>query len=153
MSDDRIRALVASLDTKDNAVRDAARHQLREFGERVLPFFEEFFPRAKRLEARRDMAFHCIGYARTSEAAFRIGLAAIADRSTVVRYRGCCILAYALRRDALPALEALLSHPDAKTADDARAAMDAIRNRNHHFFVDRGHSGQMFWEVRPGDVG
>jgi HEAT repeat protein len=152
MDDQTIRALVASFDTKDNAVRDAAWQQLRGLGERVLPFFEEFFPRARRLEARRDIAFHCIGHARTNEVAFRIGLAAIADRSTIVRYRGCCILAYSLRRDALPALQELLAHSDAKTAEDARAAIDAIRNGNHHYFVDRGHSGQMFWEVKPAET-
>jgi hypothetical protein len=68
-----------------------------------------------------------------------------------VRYRGCCILAYSLRRDAVPALQQLLSHSDTKTADDAMAAIDAIKHRNHHYFVDRDHSGRMFWEVQPGD--
>ncbi len=121
------------------------------FGERVVPFFEEFFQRAKRFEARRDIAFHVIAYARNNEAAFRIGLAAITDRSTHVRYRGCCVLAYSLRRDVLPSLKKLLGNPDAKTADDARAAINAIQMGNHHFFVDRKHTGQMFWEVRPGD--
>lgn len=147
MADEEIRALVASFDTKDNAVRDAAWQRLRGLGERVLPHFEEFFSRAKRLEARRDIAFHCIRFARTSDAAFRIGLRAIGDRSTVVRYRGCCILAYSLRRDAIQPLEALFGHPDARTAEHARAAVDAIRNRNHHLFVDRHHTGQVFWEV------
>src|SRR5262245_32541916 len=101
MDDVEVRALVTTLDTKDTAVRDAAWQQLRNLGERVLPFFEDFFPRAKRFEARRDMAFHCIRYARTSESAFRIGVSAIADRSSIVRYRGCGILAYSQRRDAL----------------------------------------------------
>jgi HEAT repeat protein len=149
MEDDNIRALVASFDTKDNAAREASWQQLRVLGERVLPFFEEFFQRAKKLEARRNIAFHCIGYARTNEYAFRIGLEAIGDRSTVVRYRGCCILGYSLRREALPALQKLLAHSDAKTAEDARAAIDAIRNGNHHYFIDRRHSGQIFWDVRP----
>jgi hypothetical protein len=152
MEDETIRALVASFDTRDSAVRDAAWEQLRGLGERVIPFFEDFFPRAKRLEARRDIAFHCIQYARTSESAFRIGVAAIGDRSTVVRYRGCCILAYSQRRDALPTLQALLGHSDVKTADDAKAAIDAIRSRNHHYFIDRGHSGRMFWQVHPSDT-
>jgi hypothetical protein len=147
MNDDTIRALVARLDTKENSVRDEAWSQLRDLGERVMPFFEEFFPLAKKLEARRDMAFHAIRHARTNEAAFRIGLLAIADKSSVVRYRGCCVLAYSLRRDALTALQSLLRHRDVKTVDDAKAAIDAIEHGNHHYFVDRGHSGQMFWEV------
>jgi HEAT repeat protein len=148
----RIRSLVASFDTRDNAARDAAWRQLRDLGERLLPFFEEFFGRAKRLEARRDIAFHCIRFARTNDAAFRIGLAAVNDRSTIVRYRGCCVLAYSLRRDALLALQTLLSHSDAKTVGDARAAIDAIQHKNHHYFIDREHTDQMFWDVCPGDV-
>jgi hypothetical protein len=147
MNDHEIRALVAAFDAKDSATRDAAWQQLRDLGDRVLPFFEEFFPRASRLEARRDMAFHSIRYARASEIAFRIGLAAIADRSSIVRYRGCCVLAYSLRREALPALQRLLTHSDARTIEDARAAMDAIQSGNHHYFVDRQHTGQMIWEV------
>ena len=148
MDNAQIGALVASFDTKDTAARDAAWQQLRGLGERVLPFFEEFFPRAKRFEARRDMAFHCIRYARTSASAFRIGLLAIADRSTIVRYRGCCILAYSQRRDALAPLERLLGHADGKTVADAKAAIDAIQSGNHHYFVDRENSGRMVWEVQ-----
>src|SRR5262245_29949194 len=112
MTSDEIRALVAALDTKNRTARDEAWEQLRPLGDEVLPFFEDFFAGAKRLEARRDMAFHSIRYARTSEHAFRIGLAAIADRSSIVRYRGCCILAYSQRRDALPSLQRLLTHAD-----------------------------------------
>jgi hypothetical protein len=41
----------------------------------------------------------------------------------------------------------LLGHSDAKTVEDAKAAIDAIQNGNHHNFVDRGHSGRIFWEV------
>jgi HEAT repeat protein len=152
MHEEEIRSLVARLDTKDSASRDATWEQLRPLGERVLPFFEEFFPHAKRLEARRDMAFHSIRYARTSDTAFRIGLKAIADRSTIVRYRGCCILAYSLRRDALPLLQPLMRNSDTKTVDDAGAAIDAIQNNNHHFFIDRQHTGQAFWDVCPGDI-
>src|SRR6516225_7203222 len=147
MDDDQIRTLVARFDTTDDSVRNEAWQQLRGLGERVVPFFEEFIVRAKKLAARRDSAFHCIKYARTSEAAFRVGLLAIGDKSTIVRYRGCCVLAYSLRKAALPALTALLGHSDAKTVEDAKAAIDSIQNRNHHYFVDRGHSGQMFWEV------
>ena len=50
MDNAQIGALVASFDTKDTAARDAAWQQLRDLGERVLLFFEEFFPRAKRFE-------------------------------------------------------------------------------------------------------
>ena len=28
---------------------------------------------------------------------------------------------------------------------DAKAAIDAIKHRNHHYFVDRKHSGRIQW--------
>jgi hypothetical protein len=46
----------------------------------------------------------------------------------------------------------LLRHSDADTVADAKAAIDAIRSRNHHYFVDRSHSGRSFWEVNSGDI-
>jgi HEAT repeat protein len=151
MQDQEIRDLVASMDTKDNAARENIWLKLRDLGNQIAPFFEEFFPQAKKLEARRDMAFHCIRFARESESAYRIGLLAITDKSTIVRYRGCCILAYSLRRDALPALQSLLNHTDSKTVEDARAAIDAIKSGNHHYFVDRDHSGKVRWQVNSDD--
>src|SRR5262245_19017170 len=133
MHDDDLRALVASFDSKDSSVRDAVWQPLRDLGERPFPLFEQLFQQAKQKDVRRDIAYHAIRHARTCESAFRIGLAAIADRATIVRYRGCGVLAYSLRRDALPALRALLNHSDAKTVEDAKAAIDAIDSRNHHF--------------------
>jgi hypothetical protein len=104
------------------------------------------------LEGRRAILFHTIKHARTSEAAFQLGVAALADRASIVRYRACGVLAYSLRRDALPHLHALTAHKDQKTAGDARAAIDAIERQNHHYFVDRDHTGQTFWEVNEGDT-
>ena len=60
-------------------------------------------------------------------------------------------LAYALRADALPALESLLQHADSRTREDAHRAIDAIRNQNHHCFVDRDRSGRSFWVVNEAD--
>ena len=86
----------------------------------------------------------------SSEAAFRLGLAACGDKATLVRYRACGLLAYSLRADALPTLEAMLRHRDRRTAEDAAAAIDAIRSRNHHYFIDREHTGRIFWQVGDG---
>jgi hypothetical protein len=84
----------------------------------------------------------------------RLDTTRIADEEAAwsVRYRACGLLAYSLRADALPELEPLLGHRDQRTVEDARAAIDAIRSHNHHFFVDRGHSGRSFWEVNKGDL-
>jgi hypothetical protein len=61
-------------------------------------------------------------------------------------------VAYSQRPEALSHLKVLLAHPDARTVEDAKAAIDAISSRNHHYFVDRGHSGRSFWQVNEGDV-
>jgi hypothetical protein len=150
MTDSEIINLVAAFNTKDSPAREGVWEQLRDVRERVFPYFAELFPRAKQFEVRRDIAYHCIRFARSSEIAFRIGLMAVEDRSRVVRYRGCSILAYSLRADALPALKKQLTHADVKTVEDVKAAIDAIEHRNHHFFVDRQHTGQMFWAVDDG---
>jgi hypothetical protein len=152
MDEAQIKALVRQLDTKDRAAEETAWAQLRPLGIAVVPYLAEFYPDAKKLAGRRAIVFHAIKHARTSEAAFQLGIAALGDRALAVRYRACSVLAYSLRRDALPHLKALLSHHDPKTAADARAAIDAIERKNHHYFVDRGHTGQMFWEVNDGDT-
>jgi len=75
-----------------------------------------------------------------------MGVAATQDRSYAVRHYGCALLAYSLRKEALPTLSALLKHSDHRSVEDARAAMDAIKHKNHHFFKDRDHSGKILWE-------
>ena len=130
---------------------DAAWSELRALGPAVVPFLADAYRSAKRWQGRVALVFHAIRYARTSEAAFQLGLRALGDRSYMVRYRACMVLAYALRPDALPALEALRSHADARTREDAERAIDAILHRNHHYFVDRDHSGQTRWVVDESD--
>ena len=152
MDEAQIKALVRQLDTKDRAVEESAWAQLRPLGAAVVPHLAEFYPNAKKSEGRRAIVFHAIRYARTSEAAFQLGVAGLSDRASIVRFRACGVLAYSLRRDALPYLEVLLKHQDRKTVEDARAAIDAIKRKNHHNFVDRDHTGQMFWEVNDGDT-
>jgi HEAT repeat protein len=94
--------------------------------------------------------FHAIRFGRTHPEAFELGIQALKDTATLVRYRACGLLAYSLRREAIPYLKELLQHEDPKTVEDAKAAIDAIQHRNHHYFVDRSHSGHMFWQVDEG---
>jgi hypothetical protein len=58
--------------------------------------------------------------------------------------------AYSLRADALPILLSLLKHADRRTVEDARAAIDAIKSKNHNFFKDRDHSGKILWSYAIG---
>jgi hypothetical protein len=96
--------------------------------------------------------YHSVRHARSREAAFRLGLLAMTDRAKVVRYRALSLVAYSFRDDALPALAGLLGHPVRETAEDAAAAIDAIKCRNHHYFHDRTHSGTLAWNVTPDEA-
>ena len=146
-----IRELVTVVAAR-TAESDAAWERLRGLGAEAVPYLAEAFDGARRWQARAALLYYVIPYARVSEEAFQLGLRALQDRSSMVRYRACMVLAYSLRSDALPALEEACDHPDAHTAADARAALDAISHRNHHLFVDRARTGQTFWKVEPDDV-
>jgi hypothetical protein len=152
MTPTEIRLLVLRLDTTSARDEEEAWAQLRGLGVTVVPYLREAYRTFRKSRGRVSLVFHAIGYARTSEEAFRLGVEALSDKATLVRYRACGLLAYSQRSDAVPHLKALLTHSDTRTVEDARAAIDAISNRNHHYFVDRGHSGRSFWQVSEGDV-
>lgn len=152
MDDPRIRHALEMFDTASTNAHEAAWALLRPLGVDVVPILAEYFPRMKKAQGRVALVFHATRFSRESQAAFELGLLALNDKATLVRYRACGLCAYSLRKDAIPSLERLLAHADAKTVDDARAAIDAIRRKNHHYFIDRSHSNSTFWEVNPEDV-
>lgn len=152
MSPAEIRALVVRLDTTSARVEEEIWAQLRDLGVTVVPYLLEAYRSFRKSKGRVSLVFHAIRYARTSDEAFRLGIDALSDKATLVRYRACSLLAYSQRTDAIKYLKTLLTHPDARTAEDASAAIDAISSRNHHYFVDRDHSGRSFWQVNEGDV-
>jgi len=152
MDDSQIRHALEMFDTASTSAHETAWTLLRPLGVDVVPFLAEYFPRTKKAQGRVALVFHAIQFARESQAAFELGLLALNDKATLVRYRACGLCAYSLRRDAIPSLERLLQHADVKTVDDARAAIDAIQRKNHHYFIDRSHSDNTFWEVNPEDV-
>lgn len=144
---ERIRELVVALDTAKVQEEQDAWTQLKPLGDAVLPHFLEAFPRMRKWQGRASLVFHSIPYARTHDDAVTLALTALSDKATVVRYRACMLLAYSLRKGVLSELEKLLHHSDKKTAEDAAAAIDAIKHQNHNFFVDRQHSGRLHWKV------
>jgi hypothetical protein len=151
LTPEQIRAAVKALDTASTSAEEVAWLELKPLGIAVVPYLVEAYASFKKWQGRTSLVFHSIRYARVSEEAFQLGLSALKDKSTVVRYRACSLLAYSMRQDALPSLTAACSHPDSKTVADAIAAVDAIRNKNHHLFVDRSRSGSFFWVVNDGD--
>jgi hypothetical protein len=152
MTPAEIRARVARLDTTSVPEEAAAWAELRSLGVAVVPYLAEAYRAFRKAPGRAALVFHCIRHARVSDDAFRLGLEALADKATQVRYRACGLLAYALRREAVPHLTPLLQHADPHTVADAKAAIDAITQQNHHYFVDRAHTGRARWQVNEGDV-
>lgn len=147
MDAEEIRAVVQRLETTRTLEEEAAWDLLRPLGKEVVPYLCEAYPNFKKWQGRVSLVFHSIKYARDSDDAFLLGISATKDKASLVRYRACGLLAYSLRKDALPALQELLGHADKKTVEDAKAAIDAIRSQNHHYFVDRDHSGRIEWVV------
>jgi hypothetical protein len=150
LSETEIRRLVGEIAVSSPAA-ESAWQALRPLGPAVAPYLLEAYADAKRWQGRTSLVFHAIRFARVSEAAYALGLEALADRSYMVRYRACMVLAYSLRTDAIPALQPLLQHADARTREDAARALDAIHHQNHHFFVDHTHSGRSYWVVNETD--
>jgi hypothetical protein len=147
MNKQEIISLVKRLDTASSLEQETAWAKLRPLQEQVVPYLLEAYPTTRRWQGRVALVFHSIRFARTSEAAFQLGLIACEDKAAPVRYRACGLLAYSLRVEAIPHLEALLKRREKKTVADAAAAIDAIEKRNHHYFVDRNHTGRIFWQV------
>lgn len=119
----------------------------RPLGADLVPYLLEYYVKAGTWQARLFMVAHAVKYAKVSEPAFQLGLLALSDASNVVRYEACCLLSFSLREDAIPRLEELLTHRDARTVADAKAAIDAINHQNHSYFMDREHSGRFFWTL------
>lgn len=145
MQDERIETLVKAFSTSRRPEIDAAWAVADSMGNDLLTLFAEAFPRIRKSEGRASIMRFVGRFSRESEVAFRMGTVAVRDRAYTVRHYGCALLAYSLRADALPILLSLLKHADRRTVEDARAAIDAIKSKNHNFFKDRDHSGKILW--------
>ena len=114
----------------------------------LAPRYVEVFPRLRRYPGRMCILFRLIGFTRQNPAVVDLALGALNDRSRIVRYHACALLAYAQLGRVIPELQSLLDHPDSETRQHAAAAIDAISSRNHHNFADREHTGKVFWEPK-----
>jgi hypothetical protein len=145
MQDQRVERLVQAFSTSLRPEVDAAWMVADSMGDDLLPLLAEAFSRIRKSEGRASVMRYVGRFSRESEVAFRMGTVAVQDRAYSVRHYGCALLAYSLRADALPILTSLLKHTDRRTVEDARAAIDAIKSKNHNFFKDRDHSGKILW--------
>ncbi|MBK8255999.1 MAG: hypothetical protein IPK82_25445 [Polyangiaceae bacterium] len=137
-------SLLQQLDGSGSDLEWTAVYKLRELGSEFATLLRERYRSTKTWKARAGCLFHAARYARVSEDAFQLGVEALSDKSKPVRYQAALLLAYSQREDALPALRAAVSKVESDTgAADLRAAIDAIESRNHHYFVDRNHTGKI----------
>ncbi|UTM59104.1 hypothetical protein L4174_020540 [Photobacterium sp. CCB-ST2H9] len=94
---------------------------------------------SKKWGERASCLYHASKYVVSSPHAFELGIEALGDKSKVVRYRACLLLAMAQKSEAIKPLGALITNSE--SSDDAKAAIDAIEHKNHHYIADRDHSG------------
>jgi len=120
--------------------------------ENLVPTLAVAYPKVRHSEGRVAILFWLPRFARQRSDVVALACLALRDRAYLARNNACGILAYSLREDVIGELEVLLTHPHSETRADAAAAIDAIRSKNHHYFVDRKHTGSTFWGVNPGDV-
>ncbi len=139
------------LDQLDGRGSDVEWHAVESLRQRVgagLPGLLLGKYRSSRLAGpRSSCVYHATKYAQVSDDAVQLGLEALQDRSKVVRYRACGLLAYSQRRSLVERLRAYIDAvPDTSRAD-LLAAIDALEQGNHHLFVDRDRSGKITWNV------
>lgn len=126
----------------------------RKYGvEALVPSLERIFPQIRRYGGRMNILFRLISYSRDRPSVVALARKAFDDKSRIIRHHACAALAYALDKNSVPALEKLLNHSDAQTRNHAEAAIDAIQSGNHHYFVDRKHTGKSFWHPGQYSVG
>lgn len=118
---------------------------------RMTPLYVQAFPRVTAWQGRKSILFWLLRRVRSDPAIVALAIRALDDRATLVRQEACGLLAFALAEEALPALRGLAARDNGPAGKDASAAIDAITARNHHLFVDRNHTGNAFWKVRPVD--
>jgi len=139
-------SLLQKIRLEDTHEGSRARKELKLRVADVPKFFLEKYPGVKSWNVRCAMVCWAAAYSRENEAAYKLGLAALSDRSKNVRFEACALLAYSLRRESLPYLRQLQeSARDETTLDGTRRAIDAIEHQNHHYFLDQEHTGRAFW--------
>ena len=148
MNKEKIDALLAELGGSSLDRESDAIEQLRGLGNKLSSLLLDKYRSSRKWGARCACVYYSFRYVREVNDSFRLGIEALSDKSKVVRFRACELLAYSLRKDAIPPLRELeRSAKDDETIENAHAAIDAIENQNINYFVDRDHSGQIIWNV------
>lgn len=143
-----ISMLLNQLDGSGSDAEYTAVAELKKLGDALPLLLLERYQLSKKWNQRASYLYHSIRYARDVNEAVKLGIIALGDKSKVVRYRACMLLAYSLKYEALPALEQAKAITDnEETLKDINAAIDAIEHQNSNYFVDRSHSGKVTFNV------
>ena len=127
--------------------------EVKEAGAAAVQLFLQEYPSARSWKQRASFVYHSIPHARTCRAAVALASLALSDRSRHVKYRACMLLACAQDPTTLDLLrEHAMSEQHPETQGHIRAAIDAIENGNHNFFVDREHSGMVTLRFSSNDT-
>lgn len=142
LSDQRVESLLDCLDGSGSDTEWDAVNILRDGLGQALPILLlHRFLVAKKWGHRASLVYHAVRFAKQSQEAVDLGLIAVKDKSKVVRYRGCMLLACSLRKDIVPKLCQLAGEAPEDTKADILAAIDAIEHDNQNYFIDREHTG------------
>ena len=113
----------------------------------LVDLYAQAFYVIKNFPARREIAYWVGRYVKHNENVFNMALLGLNDKSYIVRYHCCGIIAFSQRTDSLDHLNKVKDHKNVKTREDIVAAIDSIQNRNHNYFVDREHTGTFKFDL------
>ena len=141
----KVQELLAILDGKGSEKEYAAISELSALsGEKFSCHLLEFYKVSSKRNIRATCVYFCFDLAKTSADAKKLGLLALADKSQLVRYRACQLLAFSQDKSLLKAMELARENISKNSISDLDAAMDAIASQNQHYFKDRQHTGKIF---------
>ena len=152
MDDAQVDELLGQLDSTSWVEVEDAWEQLQEAGVDRVAIARRGYPKVRKWQGRATLIRGLTPLARDRPDAVALAVDALEDRSYMVRWRACEVLAYSLDRAVLPYLAALLGHGDDRTVEDARGALRAIESQNHHLFKDPDDTGAIRWMVRADDA-
>lgn len=137
--------LLAILDGKGSEKEHTAISDLSAlFGEKLSYHLLELYKVSSKKNIRASCVYYCFDLAKTSADAKKLALLALADKSQIVRYRACQLLAYSQDKSLLKAMDLARKNISKNSVSDLDAAMDAIASQNQHYFRDRQHTGRIF---------
>jgi hypothetical protein len=144
-----VNELIQMLDGSGSDAEWGAAFKLRDLlGERLPELLLAHYKGAKKWKVRSSCVYHAVRYAKLSEAAISLALLALHDKSKVVRYRACMLLAWSQKSEVLKELHGELEKVPEDSKPDLLAAIDAIKSNNANYFVDRDHSGLTTLNIR-----